>query len=186
MRVIAPYTEQVRVSFETAKEMPELDSGFNMAKLGNWDAAIEIFQKAISTYSNSPLVHKAYYNLGLSYMYTDQFDQAQTALDKAYAGKPDERKYKNAIKDLKTRIKDKRRLEEQGQPDAEEGDSEPMQEQGQPDAEEGDSEPMQEQGQPDAEEGDSEPMQEQGQPDAEEGDSEPMQEQGQPDAEEGE
>ena len=154
MRMIAPYTERVQVSFESAKEMPELASGFNMVKVGNWDTAIDIFQKATSTYSSSPLVHKAYYNLGLSYMYTDQFDQAQTALEEAYGGKPDERKYLNAINKLKERIEETRRLEEQRRvdPDAAEGDSEPMEEQGQPE-EESDSEPMQEQGQPEAEEG---------------------------------
>lgn len=134
MRMIAPYTERVQVSFESAKEMPELASGFNMVKLGNWDAAIGIFQKATATYSNSPLVHKAYYNLGLSYMYTDQFDQAQTALEEAYTRKPDAQKYLKAINDLKARIGDKRRLEDQRRvdPEAAEGDSEPMGEQGQP------------------------------------------------------
>ena len=147
MRMIAPYTERVQVAFETAKEMPELERGFNMAKLGNWDAAIDIFQKVTGTYSNSPLVHKAYYNLGLSYLYADRFDEARTALEAAYVGKP-ESKYKKAIDELNVRIEDKRRLEEQRRidPDAEEGGSEP-------DAEEGGSEPMQEQGQPDAEEG---------------------------------
>ena len=55
--------------------MPELERGFRMVKLGNWDAALDIFQRVTETYPNSPLVHKAYYNLGLSYMYTDQFDQ---------------------------------------------------------------------------------------------------------------
>ena len=112
MRMIVPYTERVYVSFETDKEMPELERGFRMVKLGNWDAALDIFQRVTETYPNSPLVHKAYYNLGLGYMYTDQFDQARTALEKAYARKS-EAKYLNAIKKLNVRIEDKRRLEEQ-------------------------------------------------------------------------
>ena len=138
MRMIIPYTERVYVAFESAKEMPELASGFNMAKRGNWDAAIDIFQRVTETYPDSPLVHKAYYNLGLSYMYADRFDNARTALEEAYVGKP-ESKYKKAIDELNVRIEDKRRLEEQRRvdPDAEEGDSKPMEEQGQPDAEEG-------------------------------------------------
>ena len=45
-------------------------------------------------------------------MYTDQFDQARTALEEAYARKS-EAKYLNAIKKLNVRIEDKRRLEEQ-------------------------------------------------------------------------
>lgn len=107
-----PYTERVHVSFETEKEMPELERGFRMIKLGNWDAALDIFQRATEIYPNSPLVHKAYYNLGLSYMYTDQFDQARTALEEAYARKS-EAKYLNATKKLNVRIENKRRLEEQ-------------------------------------------------------------------------
>ena len=112
VRMIAPYTEKVYVSFETAKEIPELRSGFEMVRLGNWDAATDIFQKVTEIYSDSPLVHKAYYNLGLSYMYTDQFDQAHTALEGAYARKP-KSKYRDAFAKLNVRIKDKRRLEEQ-------------------------------------------------------------------------
>ena len=112
MRMIVPYTERVYISFETDKKIPELERGFRMVKLGNWDTALDIFQRVTETYPNSPLVHKAYYNLGLSYMYTDQFDQARTALEEAYARKS-ETKYLNAIKKLNARIKDTRRLEEQ-------------------------------------------------------------------------
>lgn len=100
------------LSFETDKEIPELERGFRMVKLGNWDAALDIFQRVTETYPNSPLIHKAYYNLGLGYMYTDQFDQARTALEQAYARKS-EGKYLKAIEKLNVRIEDKRRLEEQ-------------------------------------------------------------------------
>ena len=121
LRTIAPYTERVYVSFETAKEIPELEHGFSMVKADNWAGAIEIFEKVVETQASSPLVYKAYYNLGLSYMYTDQFDKAKTALESAYSGKP-ERKYQDAINKLNVRIVDTRRLEEQRpvDPDAEE------------------------------------------------------------------
>ena len=69
-----------------------------MAKLGNWDAAIDIFQEVTRAYSSSPMVHRAYYNLGLSYMYSDRFDEAKAALEEAYVEKP-ESKYKKAIDD---------------------------------------------------------------------------------------
>ena len=146
MRVIAPYTERVRVSFETAKEMPELERGFNLAKLGNWDAAIGIFEEVTRVYSSSPVVHKAYYNLGLSYMYSDRFDEARAALEEAYASKPD-RKYKMAIDELDVRIEDKRRLEEQRRvgPEVAEGDGEPMEMQGQSEAEGAGTTPMKDQ-----------------------------------------
>ena len=134
MRMIVPYTERVHVSFETDKEMPELENGFNMVKLGDWDTAIGIFQKIIETYPTSPSVHKAYYNLGLSYMYTDQFDQARTAFEAAYRVKP-ETKYLNTIQKLNKRIEDKRRLEAQKQVNQDSGETNrvPMQDQGQPD-----------------------------------------------------
>ena len=162
MRVIAPYTERVQVSFETAKEMPELERGFNLAKLGNWDAAIGIFEEVTRAYSSSPVVHKAYYNLGLSYMYSDRFDEAKAALEEAYASKP-ERKYKKAIDELDVRIEDTRRLEEQRRvdPEAAEGDGAPVEEQGQPDAEGSDGDPMEMQGQPEAEGTVTEPMKDQ-------------------------
>ena len=116
VRMIVPYTERVYVSFETDKEMPELERGFRMVDAGNWDAALNIFQNATEIYSNSPEVHKAYYNLGLSYMYTDQFDQARTALQEAYARKSSG-KYRNAILELNRRVEEKRRLDEQTRTD---------------------------------------------------------------------
>ena len=116
VRMIVPYTERVYVSFETDKEMPELERGFRMVDAGNWDAALNIFQNATEIYSNSPEVHKAYYNLGLSYMYTDQFDQARTALQEAYARKSSG-KYRNAILELNRRMEEKHRLDEQTRTD---------------------------------------------------------------------
>ena len=56
VRMIVPYTERVYVSFETHKEMPELERGFRMVQAGNWDAAIDIFHEAAETYSNFPEV----------------------------------------------------------------------------------------------------------------------------------
>ena len=110
--MIVPYTERVFVSFETDKGMPELERGFRMVQMGNWDAAVAVFQETIRTYSNSPEIHKAYYNLGLSCMYSDRFDQARAALQEAYARKSSG-KYRNAILELDRRKEEKRRLEEQ-------------------------------------------------------------------------
>ncbi len=115
-RMIVPYSERVYVSFETAKEIPDLERGFRMVQAGNWDAAVDVFQEAANTYSDSPEVHKAYYNLGLSYMYTDRFDRARTALRRANAGKSSG-KYRNAILELGRREEEKRRLDEQTRTD---------------------------------------------------------------------
>ena len=122
VRMIVPYTERVYVSFETRKEMPELERGFRMVQAGNWDSAIDVFEEATDTYSNSPEVHKAFYNLGLGYMYTDRFDQARTALQEAYAGKSSG-KYRNAILELNRRMEEKRRLDEQTRTDLRTGEN---------------------------------------------------------------
>ena len=133
MRMIVPYSEHVYVSFETDKEIPELDHGFRMVKAGDWEGATDVFQNLVETYSTSPLIHKAYYNLGLSYMYTDRFDEARTALKQAYSAKP-ERKYMEAISNLNKRIEDTRRLEAQRhvEPDADKSDGEPVENKSQP------------------------------------------------------
>ena len=112
MRAIAPYTQHVVVFFETDDNMPELERGFRKAQVGDWAGATALFQQATGTYAHSESVHKAYYNLGLSYLYTDQFEPARTALEKAYAGKATT-KYEGAIKQLDERIEEKRRLEKQ-------------------------------------------------------------------------
>ncbi|KAA3618100.1 MAG: hypothetical protein DWQ05_08640 [Calditrichaeota bacterium] len=113
MREIAPYTERVSVAFETDDKMPELQQGYNMAKIGNWDEAIISFQTAVKKYKNGQLkVDKAYYNLGLGYMYTDRFTEARQNFELAYKRKA-EGKYEQAIKKLNRRIEEKRRLKEQ-------------------------------------------------------------------------
>ena len=112
IRMISPYVEFVRVSFETDKDIPELEQGYAMAKTDDWEGAIATFKSIIETRSNSPKIHKAYYNLGLSYMYTDQFEVARPAFRKALLGKSSS-KYKDAMTELNQRISDKRRLAEQ-------------------------------------------------------------------------
>lgn len=73
MRVIAPYTERVTVSFQTDDEIPELKGGIDMAKNGDWDVAISFFDQATENHRDSDRVHKAY-NLGLDCTYTDRFE----------------------------------------------------------------------------------------------------------------
>ncbi len=113
MRKIAPYTEKVSVSFATDDKMPELKQGYNMAKIGNWQAATESFQAAVAKYKYGKVpVDKAYYDLGLAYMYTDRFDEARQNFKMAYKIRA-EGKYERALKKLQQRIEEKRRLQEQ-------------------------------------------------------------------------
>lgn len=118
VRMISSYTEVVSIMFETDKELPQLKQGIAFAELGDWENATRVFEQAAQTHSTSPLMHKVHYNLGLSYMYADRFDEARTALKKAYTGKPT-RLYSMALKDLDERVEDTRRLEEQRRSDSE-------------------------------------------------------------------
>ena len=112
-RKIAPYQEFVSVSYATDDKMPELQQGYKMAKIGNWDKAIERFQSAVAKYRNSKLpVDKAYYDLGLGFMYTDRFDEARENFETAYQIKA-EGKYEQALNKLQQRIEETKRLREQ-------------------------------------------------------------------------
>ena len=114
MRTIIPYTESVSIYFETDEKMPELNRGVALIQLDDWETAINIFEKAVETYKASPSapIQKAYYNLGLGYMYTDQFDSALSALESAYTIEQ-KGKYMRTIRDLNSRREDVRLLKEQ-------------------------------------------------------------------------
>ncbi|MBN2000810.1 tetratricopeptide repeat protein, partial [candidate division KSB1 bacterium] len=85
MRDIAPYTENERVPLLTDKELPQLKQGIGMAKIGNWDKAIEYFKAAIET---APGNSKTYFNLGVAYESTQDFKPALEYLQKAYDIEP--------------------------------------------------------------------------------------------------
>ena len=112
VRMITPHTEKVQATFETDGKIPVLQQGFNRAKVGQWQAAIDLFRQGTES-PQSQVVHKAFYNLGLAYLYTNQFDKSRSAFEEAYARKPD-RKYEKALRKVDARIENSRRLQEQG------------------------------------------------------------------------
>ena len=112
VRAIAPYSIPARVSFLIDKKIPELERSYTYAELGEWENAISLLEKVIVTYKGYNEVHKAHYNLGLSYTYTDQYEKARKALDTAYRLKNDER-YLEAMKDVDTHAIKQQRLTEQ-------------------------------------------------------------------------
>lgn len=81
MKDIAPYTVTAKVTFLPDKKVPQLDQGIAMAKIGNWNKAIEYFKSATEA---APTNSKAFYNLGVAYEYSYNFPQAIFALEKAY------------------------------------------------------------------------------------------------------
>ena len=109
----ASFTENVAVSFAMDDKMPELKHGYDMAKIGDWDEAITIFQSAVEKYKHSRnKVDKAYYNLGLGYMVTNQFDEARENFEIAYRIQAED-KYARALQKLDQRIEEMQQLQEQ-------------------------------------------------------------------------
>jgi tetratricopeptide (TPR) repeat protein len=72
------------------KDIPELKEGVEFARKGNWAAAIERFQAGAESHPNSPLLHKAYFNLGVAFEYNHDFDKALTSLRLADDLAPDQ------------------------------------------------------------------------------------------------
>ncbi len=114
MKMIAPYKEMVSVNLLKDGDMPELEKGINFAKIGQWDKAIDYFEKAIKNYKTNLEVeiHKAYFNLGVACEYNYQFDKAEEALNKAYELKADE-DYARELSNVKRMRKNHEKLQKQ-------------------------------------------------------------------------
>lgn len=115
-QMVMPYTDYVYVAFELHKDIPELKQAFQMAKVDNWEMAIEAFKGITQTYANHAEVHRAYYNLGVSYVCLERFEEARAPLTEALERLPASSKYVDAIENLDVRIGQKERLKEQQQP----------------------------------------------------------------------
>ena len=113
MKVLLPYEDAINVSFEDDDKIPPLKKGYEKAKVGDWDGAIELFKDGSTNYPKSGIVHKAFYNLGMAYLYTDQIDEARAALEEARRRKP-EKKYQKALEKVERRAEELVKLKEQG------------------------------------------------------------------------
>jgi tetratricopeptide (TPR) repeat protein len=109
MKMIAPYTDYVSVSFEKSK-LPEVESGVNYAKQGMWKDALEQLELAVR---NSPDDAGAWYNLGIAYEYNYMFEKAIEAFKKANSIKPSD-KYINEISNVKRLEAERKKLAQQG------------------------------------------------------------------------
>jgi len=116
MKMIAPYQEKVEVKLLTDGDMPELESGINLAKIGQWDTAIGFFEQAIKNNEMNPKVKidKAWFDLGVAYEYTYQFDKAEEAVMKAYTINAD-KDYAEELKSIKRLQSEQEKLNEQMQ-----------------------------------------------------------------------
>ena len=97
-KIVAPYDIKVEVSFETDKALPEVDQAILLLKVGNWSDGLELFERATQKPGLKRKVRaKAYFDLGLAQMYSDQCDLAIETLQQALILHP-KTKYEKAIK----------------------------------------------------------------------------------------
>lgn len=109
MKSIAPYTIRVEMKFQRDKEIPEIELGINMAKIGNWDNAITNFQNAVN---NHPDSWKTHFNLALAYECCEEYDKAIEGFTTAYAMNPTT-SIQNKIGYCRQHKTDKEKLERQ-------------------------------------------------------------------------
>ncbi|MDH5545016.1 MAG: tetratricopeptide repeat protein [Gammaproteobacteria bacterium] len=87
-KIITPWTEYVRVAYKKDGDLPSLEKGINLIKLGKYNEAIATFQDAVKEAESKGLKGnvraKAYWDLALAYEYSWQFDESLAAIDQAY------------------------------------------------------------------------------------------------------
>jgi len=89
MKSIAPYQVVVEARFQTDGDIAQFETGIVWAKRGEWAKAIDIFNAAAqeaekNTKLKSGQVAKCYWNLGLAYEYSGQYDKAVDLINKAF------------------------------------------------------------------------------------------------------
>lgn len=93
MTVISPYDRQVQVALRSDDDLPELETGNNYARIGNWEAAVEQYRSAVSKAEAGALppkkLAKALYNLGVGLGYSGRYDEGIGHIERAYAQDPD-------------------------------------------------------------------------------------------------
>jgi len=109
MRIIAPHTEYVNVSFADS-EVPESKAGVGFAQKGLWSDALKQFLLAVQKGPNDA---DAWYNLGIGYEYNHMYPEAMEALKKSYSIKGEYRCLKE-INNCYALQAERRRLEQQG------------------------------------------------------------------------
>ncbi|MDD2806681.1 MAG: tetratricopeptide repeat protein [Elusimicrobiales bacterium] len=86
---ITPWQERRLVPFSRDSDMPSLELGIRHAQMGEMKEAIKTFHRTAKAAEVNPelkpaQIAKAYWNLGLAFEYSSQYDQALKYLKKAY------------------------------------------------------------------------------------------------------
>ena len=117
VKAISSWTEIVQAPFRKDGDLPALEAGVNQAKIGDMQGAAETFQAAAKDAEMNPKVSPktiamAYWNLGLAYQYSDEFDKAITAFNKSCLLDPSD-ECTRAIGNCQKHRQEKRKLDEQ-------------------------------------------------------------------------
>jgi len=112
---VLPHKEWVAVELYKDSAFPDLEVGNGFAEIGNWNAALESYQRALQAMDGTATDQrpKALYNLGVAYEFTDRFDEAKKTLEEAYAAGRDQMVLCE-LQRVSARADQVRRLREQG------------------------------------------------------------------------
>jgi len=118
LKSIKPWTETVHVPFKTDGSIPDLEKGINQAKIGDLDKSIRTFADAAkAAEGNAKIKPKsiatAYFDLGLAYHFSWEFDKAIAAFKKAYEMNASD-SYIKWVKYTEKQKKERKKLEAQG------------------------------------------------------------------------
>lgn len=114
VRMIAPYKENVKVSFEKDKQLPELDMAIAQIRIGDWEDAIRTLQMAaMKNDLDDKTKAKAFYNYGLVILYDGQYENAMESFRRAMQLNPKKKQYQLAVIRAKNEQENAERLKNQ-------------------------------------------------------------------------
>jgi curli biogenesis system outer membrane secretion channel CsgG len=118
MTAIAPYTVWEQVQLFTDSKLPELETGVNFSKAGQWASAIGQFRAACEKADADPdikpqLKARARYDLGVALGYSGSYDEGIREMEKAVQIQPEDT-YVREIRRIKMFRSDAERLRQQG------------------------------------------------------------------------
>ena len=98
IKMIAPYKENVKATFQTDKMLPEINYAITQFKIGEWKEGLTVLEEATQKKDLEPSIRaKAYYDLGLAQMYYFNYEESIENLKKALKINPNSNTYESAV-----------------------------------------------------------------------------------------
>jgi tetratricopeptide (TPR) repeat protein len=117
LRAVSVWSETVAVSYEMDSHLPEMERGISLAKFGDMTGAENVFASVAKAAEKSKSIKgksiaTAYLNLGLTQLYTRQYDKAASSFKRAFKFDPDER-YLRETQNVEYMRRDQQKLDSQ-------------------------------------------------------------------------